>query len=592
MGASGLKTKPVRLIFTILLSVVAFVLFGIVSTFMLYDANYSVSEALKQADYPSLTVSKSYIVKNQSYKVDNVTGEEKLDYEYEQTYTTRFGVQELADKNQATNGAYAGIFNFTNDKWASDGQGISIMVYAGTNPITPNVGTTIKDYYPIDVVYGFTDCGADYMSRNGFTFIGEGRYPQNKTEVAIPEYIANVFVESSTSYTTASDVVGTKMKFTSCNAIPSSEEFTIVGVYKIGEIPAKYETLKDSTSTELSAMEKEQLKDSLKDYLKNSYNTLIYVSDDFYDAYKNNIVSNNGGINVNGYYARGVKMHINEITEDFMEWWGESVYTEKTVRDYSKYMKLYDLEGNPISNDTFTIGDNQVYISKSTVNQELGWRAREYFQEIYNSLRQYDATAKEMFTQDALNSLMNNYDMSDYSEYVALISQWYPMLKEKQSLITTVEQLSWYNSLPSNVMDAFSRIRQEVTNETPENINNADWLTLKTWVDENVKPDGAYEQHYYYSFAERMYYMASERLDELNQQLVTTNDLWQVVWAMRENHADAQDFAVVKGMLLNGTYREIVGSDLPEYSQRYMPDFDVIYEKIYYKNYAGLTGEL
>ena len=45
-------------------------------------------------------------------------------------------------------------------------------------------------------------------------------------------------------------------------------------------------------------------------------------------------------------------------------------------------------------------------------------------------------------------------------------------------------------------------------------------------------------------------------------------------------------------MLLNGTYREIVGSDLPEYSQRYMPDFDVIYEKIYYKNYAGLTGEL
>lgn len=37
MGASGLKTKPIRLFFTILLSVVSFTLFGVLSAMMLYD---------------------------------------------------------------------------------------------------------------------------------------------------------------------------------------------------------------------------------------------------------------------------------------------------------------------------------------------------------------------------------------------------------------------------------------------------------------------------------------------------------------------------------------------------------------------------
>ena len=256
-------------------------------------------------------------------------------------------------------------------------------------------------------------------------------------------------------------------------------------------------------------------------------------------------------------------------------------------------MKVYDLEGNLISNDNFTIGDNQVYISKSTINQELGWKVREYVQNIHNSLKRYDADAKEIFTLDLLNEVSNSYDINDFSSYVALVSQWYSVLQEKYTLFYTVQNLNtWQNSLPSQVVQSWQNISQELDNETPENINNSDWAVLKIWVDENVKPGGAYEQYYYHSFAEQMCNMAGERLDELNQQLVVTNDLRQVVWAMRENHADAQDFAVVKDMLLNGTYREIVGYDLPDYDQRYMPNFDVIYDKIYYKNYAGLTGEL
>ncbi len=45
IGASSLKSKPIRMIFTIILTVVALIMFGVTSTLMLYDQSYSVKEA-------------------------------------------------------------------------------------------------------------------------------------------------------------------------------------------------------------------------------------------------------------------------------------------------------------------------------------------------------------------------------------------------------------------------------------------------------------------------------------------------------------------------------------------------------------------
>ena len=80
MGASGLKSKPIRLIFTILLAVAAFVLFGVASTFMLYDANYSISEAMREADYPAASITKKYTSKVTNYTVDE-SGHREYDYD-------------------------------------------------------------------------------------------------------------------------------------------------------------------------------------------------------------------------------------------------------------------------------------------------------------------------------------------------------------------------------------------------------------------------------------------------------------------------------------------------------------------------------
>ncbi len=488
MGASGLKTKPIRLIFTILLSVVAFVLFGVVSTFALYDPNYSVSEALKEAGYPSVTVSKGYVAKNKQYRIYNSTGEEKLTSENEQTYFTRFGTQELQAKNEISNGAYAGIFNFTKNKFSS-GNSVSLAVFDGLTFISPNVDEKVKDYYPVTTIYGFTDCGAEYMQANGFTLIGD--YPTNSSEIAVPEYVAKMFAETDgTDITEVIDIIGKKIKFSNCEALSSSGPFTVVGVYNVGEIPSKYDDLKDSDSTQLSQTERSALERSLLDYLNGSFNNVIYVSADFYEAYKNNIPSGDGGIQVSSYYSNGLELSEYEISEDVQEWSGDNLYTEKTVRDYSEYVKLYDLNGNAVNNANFTLLDTQVYVSKSIIDREKKNVLAEYGRQIVDTLSRYDVTAKNTISSgsDFANKISNIYDLEDFSAIEDTINLWYPKLAERQFLYEFyhTELINRGESIPLNVRQAGDRIENLVSNGPYNNATEEDWSVLKEWVAQNT----------------------------------------------------------------------------------------------------------
>lgn len=360
MGASSLKTKPIRLVFTVLLSVVAFVMFGVVSTFMLYDQSYSISEALKVQNNPSITLAKNYSYYNNSYKYDLLTNQKELEYSYESTAKTRFGVQELNEKNLSGSGSYAGIFDFTNRTYNQDSQ-MKMSLVDGSNSFYPNIPSNLKDYFVEETVWGFTDCGADYMASNGFTLI-QGRYPQDKTEVAIPEYLANLFVNSQNSgITSAGQMVDKQIKISGNNAISNNEVFTVSGVYNVGVIPQKYDVLKSQTN-DLSAVEKEQLKSYLRDYLKLSYNTILYVTSDFYEEYKENIeTSYLQTIYTNG--NRGLSLGTSMPSRPDSAYGGEGRFILKSdATIYGRYLKFFDKQGNIID---FELADDQVFVSKS-----------------------------------------------------------------------------------------------------------------------------------------------------------------------------------------------------------------------------------
>ena len=68
IGASGLKTKPFKLLMTIFLCTFAFALFGLLSTMMLYDGDAVFTESMMKSNYNYLQLVKEYNVKENYYE--------------------------------------------------------------------------------------------------------------------------------------------------------------------------------------------------------------------------------------------------------------------------------------------------------------------------------------------------------------------------------------------------------------------------------------------------------------------------------------------------------------------------------------------
>ena len=243
IGVSGLKTKPVRLFFTILLCTVAFVFFGLLSTMTFYDNEAIFKQSLLDSNYSMLQLSKYYQVSETWY----VDGEEMGSYEM--TDNTKFTDAELK--------AYA-------DKFGKDAfGGVSVwMDY--------NVQSSVSDYYTNDIrAIGYLPKG------NGLRKNISGRYPEKENEIVISSYTADVIyncglLDKKTGkpieMKSVKDVVGKEITL-------NGTGYTIVGIMDSGEIPAKYDLLKESGNLNYTLLS--QLQQELADGL----HLMVFVSE-------------------------------------------------------------------------------------------------------------------------------------------------------------------------------------------------------------------------------------------------------------------------------------------------------------------------
>lgn len=350
IGASGLKTKPVRLIFTILLSVVAFVMFGVVSAFMLYDKSYSISSALQEANYPAAKITSQYNVKYQYIMVDLESGAETVDYSYDSSMDTKFAKTDIDELNKNTVGLnFAGVFGL-ND-WDSN---VPMIEASSEN----------SDYYPVTNFSGFTDCGEAFMTKNGFT-LTSGKYPTANDEIAVSNYVDALYKAKGKGSALKSEI--------SYNG----KTFKIVGVYNVGEIPQKYDSLKTESTTSSSKAEKEERKSllsSYKDMLESGFYTVAFVADGFYDANVSKSNSYSYGNGISAAYVDGVRIDSYEITESINENYGYSVYTDRLVKNNKNSFKFYDLNGNEIKNidkENLALGEKDAYAPIKNEEQDM-----------------------------------------------------------------------------------------------------------------------------------------------------------------------------------------------------------------------------
>ena len=215
IGVSGLKTKPIRLFFTILLCTVAFIFFGMLSTMTFYDNESTFKQSLKDSNYTLVQMGKVYDLQEIWYW----DGQEEGDYTY--PMDTRFTKEELEE--------YAKQFG--EDTFG----GISVWW-------DYNVQSSVAQYWTAEIKnVAYLD--KDNTLRQNIT----GKYPENAGEICISSYIAEVIYNCKIYDTVTGepivlekpeDVIGKKVNI-------RGTEYTIVGIMDSGEISSKYDELKD-----------------------------------------------------------------------------------------------------------------------------------------------------------------------------------------------------------------------------------------------------------------------------------------------------------------------------------------------------------
>ncbi len=169
IGASGLKYKKFRLVMTVLLSCIAFGLFGLADTFGAYNHIDACTNSLIDSGMNYVSMVKS--VKNGSD-----------DYEYWRSYGNTIDKDEVKDIEDATGNAMTGVFVPVNGN-------MDFMAYFNNE-----AEFTQTDYHIYATGFsGFADIDSDKLEKMGYT-LAAGVLPDgSKNEIAISEYTFQTF---------------------------------------------------------------------------------------------------------------------------------------------------------------------------------------------------------------------------------------------------------------------------------------------------------------------------------------------------------------------------------------------------------------
>lgn len=369
MGASGLKTKPVRLILTIFISLLAFGMFGVLSTMMMYDMNYSVATALEGSSYTSFVLQKEYDVKYTNNYVNYYDGEINEDsYSDDNSRPAKMTAEEIADYSAGRQDVkFVGI-------WYQD--------YMNCNNLNGNTMSPYYSYMPI----GLTDVGSEFLTENvGVDYLLAGTAPEKANEVAISRYMYDVIIESNglrepsnwsmiddpdvsyedLRYEPGEDVTvdgevdknifGKYISFY-CNS--GEIALKITAVYDVGEIPSEYDSLKEDTGIgggQQGGTSGENGID-MEEYMSTDLNSLLYVSSAFADEYPE-VTDINGYYGNSSAYINDIYYYIGSVPNDF--------YTNQmNVRFPSMIDDTYTFYSFDTCGEVsdVTVGDRQVYI--------------------------------------------------------------------------------------------------------------------------------------------------------------------------------------------------------------------------------------
>lgn len=240
LGVKSLAVKPLRLIFTILLSAVAFAVFGLFDTIASFTSGGVISNLLK-------TTSTNNIVAEGKYVVNADTGNE---------YAVKISGEQIDTLSRESGYKIKGIYDLDYNR-----NGLTNFSYT----ISEIVDSKVREgasYYS-DKINGFiefSDSEIDskgYIKDYGYKVLDGYTYPkleyEENTNLVISSSLRNIGIstymaESIVHYLGENTLNGKAIKeikdLVGCTLKINAVDYTVVALIDCGEIPQKYEPLK------------------------------------------------------------------------------------------------------------------------------------------------------------------------------------------------------------------------------------------------------------------------------------------------------------------------------------------------------------
>ena len=262
IGASSLKVKPVRLIFTILLSLVAFAMFGVVDSMSTYKYLNTMAKSIQDSEISTIGVSKEYI--------------SETEYGYENKSKVNLSIQDIEKIEKETGLNFTPVYNFKQEYECIYFNTVESKnsksyyynnfngIIADTEQNLKNIGYEIDGRLPtIDSEIAITKYTAECLQYYGF----RGRTTQEGTEI---EYKTNDI----------QDLSMIKNKWIEFNMDDNSKRFKIVGIVDTGIDSERYIN-EDTNDYSFENMLKQYEFEIVRKF---GYHNLIFVTSNFMNS--------------------------------------------------------------------------------------------------------------------------------------------------------------------------------------------------------------------------------------------------------------------------------------------------------------------
>lgn len=260
MGASSLKNKVGKLIFTIFLSFFAFTVFGIVDALSQWNRASSVYEAIKMTNQQNIVMQKQKQVGDATYSYNNSVSANDDDLNM--------------FKEKYPDYVVKGVVGSGN---SSDLMEIKVVVGSNTKDLT-----STRNPFKTAGLGGFLTLTNEELEKLGFTI--NGRLPNTDTEIAISKFVAENIISGSAKFdeankVTEANILNKTISISSYSSSYSEAQYKIVGIIDDGTDFSNYNS---KTEEELSKNSWQYMQ-----VVKYSWASLGFVTENVYNKLKN-----------------------------------------------------------------------------------------------------------------------------------------------------------------------------------------------------------------------------------------------------------------------------------------------------------------